>query len=311
LQADETVVAATGTAKNVGYASGLVWTTDSINFFLSLVVNHDLSQKVTAIQLSGPAASNTVGQVIINLPITLTQASKVINVPISGSVFYWLSNHLGYINIITSKNTAGAIRGQLIPTTTPRTRLPSFDNDATFRLNGQDFTTLTDGGAIQGDIANLQQGGARNITGNTTDPRVALFSYANAQFNNYFRFELPVTIKNRFVIRSAVFYITAAADVVDNNKFNVGLYDLDLGTNVNYIQIPGLGLRAFNTYQLNIDSQAFPSLLSAGGLYVSVNATSLSGSGLYVDRFFVSYYVVNSYANNIVKAIFYKGSSAE
>jgi len=121
---------------------------------------------------------------------------------------------------------------------------------------------------------------------------------------------LPVTIKNRYALRSAVFYVTAAADVVDNNKFNVGLYDVE-GAVVNYIQIPGLGLRAFNTYQINIDSPAFSNLLTAQGLYVNVNGAALAGTGLYVDRFFMNYYVVNAYANNIVKAIFYKGSSSQ
>jgi len=314
LQADETVVAATGTSSNVGFASAIAWSTDSINYFLSVVVNHDLvasKQKVTAIQLSGPAASNTVGQLFMNLPISDSHAGKLLNVPINSTFLYWLNNNLVYINIITSKNTGGALRGQLIPTTTPRTRTPKFPNLSTAtNFDGADVTLLPDGSNIQGDVGlKLEQGGARNLTGNLTDDRVALFAHnVSSAFNNQFQFELPVTIKNRFIIRGAVFFITAAAQVADNNKFTVGLYK-NSGSIKTLITIPGLGIRTFNTYQINIDTGAQPDYLSASGILINVQATSITGPGLYVDRFFVSYSIVNAYANNILKAIFYKGSS--
>jgi hypothetical protein len=211
------------------------------------------------------------------------------------------------------KNPSGALRGQLIPTTTPRVRTPTFPNRATVDVAGSINTFLPDGGVIIGDVgAALRAGGARNLTGNTTDDRVAEFRYnfTTKSFDNDFRFALPVTIKNRFSLRGATFILTAAAEVADNQKFSVGLLDLNDLTPVSFVTIPGTGRRTFTTYQINIDADLFPQYLGPGGVFVTVQGSGLSGAGLFVDRFYMTYYVVNAYANNVLKSIFYKGSSA-
>jgi hypothetical protein len=313
LTADQEVTTPTGTSKNDGFASAIAWTPDSVNYFVSIIVNHDLDQTVTAIHLHAPAASNTNNAPIITFPTLPQNAGKVLNFPVNTSVIYWMANHLSYINVHTSKNTGGALRGQLIPTTTPRIRVPSFPNKATVNVNGVPTTFLPDGSIIVGDVgASLKAGGAKNLTGNATDDRVAVFKFnkTTSSFDNDFRFPLPVTIKNKFSLRSATIVVTAAAEVSDNVKFNVGLLDLNEQTIVNFIAIPGTGRRTFATFQLNIDADSFPQYLGPGGLFATIQGTGLLGEGLFIDRFYVTYYVVNAYANNVLKAIFYKGSSA-
>jgi hypothetical protein len=219
--------------------------------------------------------------------------------------------HLAYINVYTSKNLDGALRGQLIPTTTPRVRTPTFPNKVTTNIGGESFTFLPDGGVISGNAGlSLQTGGATELPGTTANPRLAIFTpnRTSLAFNNRFRFELPLTIKNKYSLRDAVFYITAAADTADNNKFVVGLLSLESNAVDSFITIPGTGRRDFSTYQLNINTDAFPVYLGPLGILVNVKASAIAGAGLYVDRFFMTYYVVNAYANNIMKAILYKGS---
>jgi len=315
LQADQEVTTPTGTSKNDGFATGFAWAaSDNINYLVSIVVNHDLNQKVTAIHLHAPAASNTNTPPIVTFDNLLTNAGKVLNFQINSTVFNWLNSHLGYINIHTTTNTDGALRGQFIPTTTRRIKLPTFPNKATVEIAGNPTTFLPDGSAIIGDVGlKLRQGGARNLTGEISDDRVALFSYnaSSSSFDNDFRFALPVTIKNRFTLRSALFYVTAAAEVADTNKFNVGLLDLNDLTTVPKQAIPGTGRRVFNSFKFGIDADEFPRFLGPGGVFVNVKGSGLTGAGLFVDQFYMSYYVVNAYANNLMKAIFFKGSSAE
>jgi hypothetical protein len=314
LTADQEVTTPTGTSKNDGFATAIVWSPDFTNYLVSIVVNHDLDQTVTAIHLHAPAASNTNNAAIVNFPSLLQNAGKVLNFPINQSVYNWMSHHLSYVNIHTSKNTAGALRGQLIPTTTPRTKVPTFPNKATINVGGTATTFLPDGSTIVGDVGfSLKSGGARNLTGNATDVRVANFKFnaTSASFDNDFRFALPVTIKNKYSLRGAVLYFTSAAEVADNQKYNLGLLDLNEQTVVNFAALPGTGRRAFTTFRINIDADAFPQYLGPGGIFATIQGTGLTGPGLYVDRFYVNYYVVNAYANNILKAIFYRGSPAE
>jgi hypothetical protein len=307
LQADQEVTTPSGTNKNDGFASVIAWSADNINYFLNIVVNHDLDQVVTSIDLHAPAASNTVGQTVFEFPTVLDQAAKVFNVAVNRSVIYWLDKHLGYINIHTSQNTAGAIRGQVIPTSTPRVYLPSFPKTST---TGS-ITALPDGSIIFGSIANLRYGGARNLTGNTTDNQVAEFAFADGgTFDNSFRFPLPVTIKNRHVLRSAVCYFTAATETSNNDLYNVGPLNINTFTQDTSFQVAGSGRRNFQTQQINIDADLLPDYLGSQGLFISVTGTGLT-ERLYVDEFYIAYYVVNAYANNILKSIFYKGSDAE
>jgi hypothetical protein len=314
LRPEEEITPPTGVSKNDGFATAVVWSPDNINYFLSLVVNHDLNPEVTAIHLHAPAASNTNGVPIINLTLSLTNAGKILNVPISSTVKYWLDNHLGYINVHTAANPAGALRGQLIPTTTPRYRTPLFPNKATVNVAGTDFTSLPDGGAIIGSVGlALKQGGARNLTGNDTDVRVSQFVYnaTTKSFDNDFRFALPVSIPNRFSVRSAVFYVDATTESIDHNKFSVGVVNVNTLTNDKLVTIAGNGRRAFIGFQqINLNADNFQDYLGPGGVFVNVNAASLAGPGLFVDRFYMVYYVVNAYANNLVKSIFFRGSPA-
>jgi hypothetical protein len=197
----------------------------------------------------------------------------------------------------------------VVPTTSQRRFTPTFPNGSTLGS----LTVLPDGGSISGTLGqNLIDGGARNLTADAVDNRVVTFNYVNGTFFNSFRFKLPVTIKNKFSTRGAVFYITAAAEAVDNNLFKVGLLDLsnDLTPVISY-SIAGTGIRNFLTYQINIDTSAFTSYLGPGGLFVNVQGSGLTGKGLYVDQFFMAYYVSNAYANNVLKAIIYKKSSAK
>jgi len=275
---------------------------------MNIVVNHDVDQKVTEIHLHAPAASNTNGFVVYDFPSFLgTNAAKALNIQINATVYYWLNSHLGYINIHTTKNTAGALRGQVIPTTSSRIKVPTFPNLAS--ANG--ITGLPDGSFISGDVGiNLQQGGARNLTGNATDPRVAVFIPANNTFNNDFRFVLPVTIKNRHQIRAASVFLSAAAETVDNAKFNFGLFNLATQVTDTSHPVTGTGRRNFQTYRIDLDADQFPNYLGPGGLFVNINGASLVDN-LYVDELFVIYYVNSAYGNNILKSVFYKGSDAQ
>jgi len=153
----------------------------------------------------------------------------------------------------------------------------------------------------------------KNLTGNATDSRVAEFrpNFSTKTFDNDFRYQLPVTIKNRHTVRSVAVVISAAAEVVDSGKFNFGLLNLNELTVTNFAAIPGTGRRAFSTFAINLDTSFLPTYLGPGGIFVNIQGTGLSGEPLYVDSLYVVYFISNAYANNILKAIFYKGSSAE
>ena len=104
---------------------------------------------------------------------------------------------------------------------------------------------------------------------------------------------------------------SAATNVAGSGKYSLGLLDLGELTPVNFFTITGVGRRNFTTYQISLDTSSFPRYLGPGGLFVNIQGTALAGEPLFVDRFYVIYYVVNAYANNILKSIFYKGSQAE
>jgi len=312
LQADQEVTTPTGTAKNDGFASVIAYpvtTAVETTYNLNIVINHDLDEKVTAIHLHAPAASNTNTPAIVNFASFLTNGAKVLNVNVNSTVFYWLQNSLGYLNIHTSKNSNGALRGQITPLTTPRVKLPLFENGAT--VGG--VTILADGAFIRGDVGiSLRRGGAKNLTGNVTDVRVAEFVPVNGgTFNNSFRFPLPVTIKNRHTVRSAVFTGRAAAETIDTGKWNFGVLDIDTLLPVSVAPINGTGgRRAFQTYRIPLDADNLSTYLGPFGLYFTATATGVV-ENLFVDQFYVTYYVSNAYANNILKSIFYKGSDVQ
>jgi hypothetical protein len=309
LIADEEVTAPTGVAKNDGFVSGVIWSqpNDNENYFLSLVVNHDLDETVTSIVLGAPAASNTINTPVYTFTNLLNQGAKALQVPINASVVYWLRNDLGYINILTAKNPAGALRGQVIPTTSTRGLLP------TLPKSFGDLIFLPDGGAISGNIAQLKTEGARNKSGDTTDDRVCVFLYnaSSKSFDNDFRFNLPVTIRNKYVLRTAVFYFRVAAEVNDTNKYTIGVLDLNDVVPVDFFTVPGTGRKNFERSSITIDAENFPRYLGPGGIFVTVQGSNLNGAGLFVDRFWMEYSVVNAYASNIVKSIFYRTSSAQ
>jgi len=227
---------------------------------------------------------------------------------VSTDVITYLSTHLAYVQIKTSKNPTGAIRGQVIPTTNTRSFTPTFPNTAT----QGDITFLPDGSTIFGDVGiSLKQGGARNLTGNTTDPHVAAFSFntATASFNNDFRFKLPVTLKNKYSIRGVIFFIQLAADASESGKYNIAVRNLATGVNdAAYSGIATTGRRVFDAYPLYLSVSAFPEYLSPGGVFININGAALT-SELFVDYFVGTYYVNNAYANNILKSIFYTGSN--
>jgi len=244
--------------------------------------------------------------VIQSFDISLTNAAKVINLAINSSVYYWMINDLTYINILTSKNAAGALRGQLIPLATFRNKTPFFSNGAS--KNG--VTALADGSSIEGALGvNLIRGGARNLTGNLTDDRVVEFVPINGTFSNSFRFPLPVTLKNKFLIRGATLILTAAGDAAQNGLYRLGALNYETLANVDVAPIPTSNRRNFLTFALNFDVNDFLTVLGPGGIYPTIIGSSLTGR-LYVDRFYVTYDVSNAYANNVLKSIFFKGSDA-
>jgi uncharacterized protein (DUF2141 family) len=317
LQADQEVDTPSGTSANDGFATAIVYPAtpnDQVNYKISVVVNHDLTQTVSAIHLHTPAASNTNGAIVVSIPEIKLKGGKVIGFDINATTLNYLQNHLGYINIHTTRNTGGAIRGQLLPFTAPRYRLPVFPNTATQTTKGITITTLPDGGLIEGNLASLRSGGARNKTGQTNDDRVCVFqnNFTSGAFDNLFRFELPVTIDNKFALRAANFYFSYAGDVADTGKFNLGF--LNLNTQVNKVIFPSLPHTGKSNYEnllITVDGSDFADFLGPGGLFVNLQASSLSGAGLNVDKFFMVYYVVDAYANNVLKAVIARSSTVD
>jgi hypothetical protein len=314
LKADQEVVTPTGTAGNDGFVTAIMWyNSETQSHTLSVVVNHDLTQTVTGIQLVAPAASNTENTPVFTFTTILSKAAKALHIPINEAWVNWLSNHLGYVNILTTNNPAGAIRGQLIPTTSIRSRLVTFPNKATVNNGGFITTSLPDGGLVAGDLAQLRSEGARNLSDTSADDRVCTFfnNATSAAFDNDFRFSLPVTLNNKFSLRTAVLYARMAAEVNDTNKYSVGVVDLNDITPINFFTVLGEGRRNFKRYRISLDADMFPRFLGPGGVFISVSGSSLSGAGLFVDAFVMEYSVVNAYAANLMKSIFFKTSSAQ
>jgi hypothetical protein len=317
LQASEVDTAPKGTAKNDAFASIHLTSSDSgITYLLSASVNHDLDETVTEIAIHGPAPS---GQTNDAWSLALTrknQAGRAYNVQVNSTVFYWMSNHLTYIVIKTNKNPNGALRGQVIPQTTPRARIPVFPNGFTQQTQGTDVTFLPDGSTVIGNLTlALLSGGARpsNATFGTVDDRVAYFFFNNqSAFNYNFRFPLPVTIANRFNTRGAYVVVSAAAEPVDTNKWTVGVYNLAEGgvPSDSVLLIEGLGNKTFSNAAADLGPSVFSDYLGPGGVFVNVAATGVS-TPLYVDRFYIIYYVASAFSNNIIKDIFFRGSSVE
>jgi len=316
LQASEVDTTPSGTSKNDGFASIHLSTTDSVTYLLTAAVNHDLDQSVTEIAIHGPAPS---GQTNDAWTLKLTekdQAGRVYNQQVNSTVYYWMSNHLTYLVIKTSKNPNGALRGQVIPQTTPRARIPSFPNGFTQNIQGTDVTFLPDGSTVIGNLTlALLSGGARpsNLTFGTVDDRVAYFFFNNqSAFNYNFRFPLPVTIGNRFNTRGAYIVVSAAAEAVDTNKWGVGVYNLQEGgvPAGQVLPIEGNGNKTFANAGADILPNSFSDYLGPGGIFVTVSATGVS-TPLYVDRFYIIYYVASAFSNNIIKDIFFKGSDVE
>jgi hypothetical protein len=226
-----------------------------------------------------------------------------------------MANHLTYIKIKTTKNTDGALRGQVIPLTSPRARTPTFPNGYTQTIRGTDVTFLPDGSTIIGNLTlAFLSGGARpsNNTIGTIDDRVAYFFYNNAStFDYVFRFELPVTLVNRFNTRGAVVVFSAAAEVVDTQKWTIGLYNLADNAVEDPFAITGAGNKTYTTVTADVSPANFADFLGPGGIFVEVSTTSTVTNPLFVDRFYTIYYVANALSNSVVRRIFSTGGADE
>jgi len=108
-----------------------------------------------------------------------------------------------------------------------------------------------------------------------------------------------------------IVYISAAVEPADSGKYSFGLLNLNSLAIDLSLTIPGRGKRDFSDFFFTIDSIGFINYLGPGGVFINVKASSLTGSGLHVDRFFVAYSITNPYANNVLKSIFFKGSDTQ
>jgi len=315
LQADQVVTAPSGTTKNDAFGVVHAYTPDSVNYYLQGAVNHDLDEKVTEIAIHGPATSgaDTDAFKITWKFSSISQAGRMFKAQINSTAFFWLSNHLTYLIIKTSKNPSGALRGQLVASTTPRARLPTFPNGQTQNIDGIDVTFLPDGSSIIGNLTlALLSGGARptNKTIGQLDDRVGYFIANSAStFNNNFRFPLPTTLVNRFNVRGGVVVMTAGAEVVDSNKWSVALFNLKNAVPDSPFTFVGQGNRTFTTVTADLAPQNFADFLGPGGIFVQIRGSAVANP-LYVDRLYTIYYIASAFANNIVKDIFFKGSDA-
>jgi len=285
-----------------------------VTYYVTAVLNHDLTETVTEISLNGPSPSGADNEAYKLKLTVLDHGAKVVKAAVNSTVFYWMSNDLTYLVIKTSKNPAGALRGQVTSMTTPRARIPVFPNGDSSTFDGIAVTFLPDGSTIIGNLKlALLSGGARpsNKTIGQLDVRVAYFVSNNASnFDNKFRFALPTTLGNRFDTRGAVVVFTAAAEVADTNKWNVGLFSQKSSAIVSPFSIPGNGNKTFVTVTADLDASNFIDFLSPQGLYVEVRGSAVANP-LYVDRFYTIYYICSAYANNLVRTIFFKGSGAQ
>jgi len=314
LQASQLVATPSGTAKNDAFGVVHCSTTDSVTYFVTAVVNHDLDERVTEISLRGPAPTGADNEAFKITLSTLDHGAKIVNFAVNSTVFYWISNDLTYLVIKTTKNPSGALRGQITPMTTPRARIPVFRNGQTQAFDGIGVTFLDDGSTVIGNLKlALLSGGARpsNKTIGQLDERVAYFVSNNvSNFDNKFRFALPTTINNRFDTRGAVVVFTVAAEVADTNKWNVGLFNQANNVIDSPFTIPGFGNKTYTTVTADLSPSNFPDFLGPQGIYVQVRGSAVANP-LYVDRFYTIYYVCSAYVNDLVRTIFFKGSNAE
>jgi len=314
LQSSQLVTAPSGTAKNDAFGVVHCSTNDSVTYYVTAVVNHDLDEKVTEVSIRGPAPSGADNENFKITLATLDQGAKIVKFAVNSTVFYWISNDLTYFVIKTTKNPSGALRGQVTPMTVPRARIPVFPNGATQNFDGIGVTFLDDGSTVIGNLKlALLSGGARpsNKTIGQLDDRVAYFVSNNgSNFDNKFRFALPTTINNRFDTRGAVVVFTVAAEVADTNKWNVGLFNQANNAIDSPFTIPGFGNKTYTTVTADLAPSNFPDFLGPKGVYVEVRGSAVANP-LYVDRFYTIYYICSAYANDIVRTIFFKGSSAQ
>jgi len=191
--------------------------------------------------------------------------------------------------------------------TAPRARIPTFPNGFTQIVHNTEVTYLTGGETVIGNLSlALLSGGARptNKTIGQVDDRVAyFFANNNSAFDNKFRFELPVTLVNRFNTRGAVVVFSAAAEVVDNDKWTIGLYNLATSQVDEPFALPGNGNKTYTTVTADLGPQNFADYLGPGGVFVDVAATSVTNP-LFVDRLYTIYYVASSLSNSVVRRIF-------
>jgi len=316
LDADSETDSPSGVSSNDGFASLHAYANDDgTAYFLTATVNHDLDDKITGLHLHGPAPSGAANAIIISFDIGFTKAGRTFNTQINTTVFYWMQNSLTYLNIHTSKNLNGAIRGQVIPLTSPRSRIPEFPNGATRGFGDSTITFLPDGSTILGNVSDpLGAGGARpgNKTLGQFDERVAYFYPNNAStFANVFRFPLPVTLVNRYNTRGALVIITATAEVADNAKWTFNLYNTAEGSLTSPgFSVPGLGNRTYSTASADIGPDQFSDYLNPGGIFVQLTGKPTTANPLYVDRFYTVYFIASAYSNNVVRSIFISGSKA-
>jgi len=317
LESNQETTTPSGNSKNDGFATIQAWTPDDDPsvYYLTVAINHDVEDEITQIHIHAPAPSGANNVILIDFSTKYDQAGRVFNAQINSTAFFWLSNHLGYVNLHTKKDVPGTLRGQIAPLVSPRTRIPVFPNGATEIIGESTITFLPDGSTILGNLTNaLNSGGARpsNLTIGTLDDRVAYF-FANNQssFANVFRFPLPVTLANRFNTRGAFVVISAAAEVVDNNKWEFNLYNLaDDEINANGFVVEGAGNKTYTTASADLDAEEFRKYLGPGGVFVQLTGTSVS-EPLFVDRFYVVYYVASAYSNSIIRDIFFRGSDVQ
>jgi len=115
---------------------------------------------------------------------------------------------------------------------------------------------------------------------------------------------------NRFNTRGAVVVFSAAAEVADNDKWSIGLYNLATSSVDEPFALAGNGNKTFTTVTADLGPQNFADYLGPGGIYIDVAATSVSNP-LFVDRFYTIYYVASSLSNSIVRRIFASGSAVD
>jgi hypothetical protein len=103
--------------------------------------------------------------------------------------------------------------------------------------------------------------------------------------------------------------MTAAAEVVDSNKWSVALFNLKNNVAESPFPFVGQGNKTFTTVTADLAPQNFDEFLGPSGIFVQIRGSSVAYP-LYVDRLYTIYYIASAFANNVVKDIFLKGSDA-